>query len=128
MNKLKPGDMVQVHTKSNQIVSPYDTSFEEKKTLQVIGSDQYGYYLHIPGYIILNNSYTLEPKEAKEYSIDSKFIGELVLYIREGFIAKVINKMDGCVCKKCKEFYHQSQPNQPDGSMICWLCRNYPYR
>jgi len=35
---------------------------------------------------------------------------------------KKINK-DGCRCKKCKEYYEFAQPNQDDGTLICYVCR-----
>lgn len=31
---------------------------------------------------------------------------------------------DGCVCKKCKEFFEYAESNQPDGSLICWACKH----
>jgi hypothetical protein len=33
-------------------------------------------------------------------------------------------KSDGCTCKKCKEFFEYAEPNQEDGSLICWACRH----
>lgn len=30
---------------------------------------------------------------------------------------------DGCECKKCKEFYQYAEPNQDDGTLICYGCR-----
>lgn len=30
---------------------------------------------------------------------------------------------DGCDCKKCKEFYPYAEPNQDDGTLICYKCR-----
>ena len=35
---------------------------------------------------------------------------------------KISNK-DGCTCKKCKEFYQYAEPNQDDGTLICYGCR-----
>jgi hypothetical protein len=35
---------------------------------------------------------------------------------------------DGMVCMKCRTFYEFAEPNQDDGSMICYSCRNNPYR
>lgn len=35
---------------------------------------------------------------------------------------------DGMVCMKCKAFYEFAEPNQEDGSLICYSCRNNPYR
>lgn len=34
-------------------------------------------------------------------------------------------KEDGCNCAKCGEWYHMAAPNQPNGTMICWVCRNH---
>lgn len=31
---------------------------------------------------------------------------------------------DGMICNKCKSFYDFAEPNQEDGSMICYSCRN----
>jgi hypothetical protein len=37
-----------------------------------------------------------------------------------------IKKKDkaGCSCKKCKEFADMAEPNQDDGTFICWSCRH----
>lgn len=35
---------------------------------------------------------------------------------------------DGMICQKCKSFYDYAEPNQEDGSMICYTCRHNPYR
>ncbi len=39
-------------------------------------------------------------------------------------LAKPVNK-DGCICTKCGEMYPYAEPNQPDGTMICYSCRKY---
>ncbi len=31
---------------------------------------------------------------------------------------------DGCDCVRCKEFYPFAEPNQEDGTLICFACRN----
>jgi hypothetical protein len=31
---------------------------------------------------------------------------------------------DGCDCKKCREFYPYAEPNQEDGTLICFACRH----
>lgn len=30
---------------------------------------------------------------------------------------------DGCRCKKCQDWYPMAEPNQSDGTLICWSCR-----
>jgi hypothetical protein len=32
-------------------------------------------------------------------------------------------KSDGCSCKKCKDYSKYAEPNQEDGSFICYRCR-----
>jgi len=32
-------------------------------------------------------------------------------------------KSDGCTCRKCKEYYQYAEPNQDDGTLICYGCR-----
>ena len=32
---------------------------------------------------------------------------------------------DGCFCVKCKEFFPYAEPNQTNGTMKCWSCRNF---
>jgi len=35
---------------------------------------------------------------------------------------------DGLICQKCKDFFEFAEPNQEDGSLICYSCRKDPYR
>lgn len=126
MARLKPGDRVDCRVKSGIIVSPY-RDYEETVTLEIIGVDKHGYYLYVPQYYSLKASETLESYDAKKLNIDKKFVGEEIIYIRDNVICKV-ESLDGCKCAKCGEFYHMAQPNQDDGTLICWSCRANPYR
>jgi hypothetical protein len=31
---------------------------------------------------------------------------------------------NGCICKKCKELYPYSEPNESDGTFSCYGCRH----
>lgn len=35
---------------------------------------------------------------------------------------------DGMFCRKCQVFFQYAEPNQPDGTLLCYSCRNNPYR
>lgn len=37
---------------------------------------------------------------------------------------QIYNGLDGFPCKRCTNFYPQALPNQKDGTLICWSCRN----
>ena len=39
-------------------------------------------------------------------------------------VDEIEEKSEGCTCKKCKEFFEYAEPNQEDGTLICWACRH----
>lgn len=41
---------------------------------------------------------------------------------------KIKFEEDGCKCVNCKEFYPMAVPNQPDNTLICYSCRDNPWR
>jgi hypothetical protein len=46
--------------------------------------------------------------------------------IADDYTAPIIeakSNKDGCTCKKCKELYPFAEPNQDDGTLICYKCR-----
>ncbi len=38
-------------------------------------------------------------------------------------VAEIKSNKDGCTCKKCKEHYPYAEPNQKDGTLVCYACR-----
>jgi hypothetical protein len=125
MARLKSGDKVDVCIKGIDIINPY-RDFDEIKTFTVAGSDLYGYYLYIPNYIILKGGIKADKYKCKSLNIDLKFLDEIVYYITDNFIYKINAVLDGINCKKCNDFLGMAEPNQPDGSFVCWRCRKYP--
>jgi hypothetical protein len=53
---------------------------------------------------------TVTPQKSKCKNTAHRVIGE--------------NGIDGMVCSRCKDFYPYAEPNQPDGTLICYRCRN----
>jgi hypothetical protein len=47
----------------------------------------------------------------------------------ELYMINVKNKKfpDGYFCSKCKNWYQFAEPNQPDGTLICFGCRASPF-
>jgi hypothetical protein len=78
--------------------------------------------------LFLKGSYRLDHNQAKYFAINPKFIGELIYYLSEGLIYRVSQILDGCACSHCGEFIPFAAPNQPDGTLKCWSCRENPYR
>lgn len=127
MVRLKPGDRVDCKIYANEIVGPYKY-YDDIRTFEIIAVDLSGCYLFIPNYILLKNSKKIDTFELKSLNINSKFLGEQFAYISFSFILNIKSFLDGLHCKKCKEFIDMAEPNQPDGTIICWSCKNNPYR
>lgn len=128
MARLKIGDQVQCLIKDNNIISPYAVEYDKIQDFTIIASSDWGYYLYVPHYILITDSTPISARFCKDYDVDAKFIGEEVLYVSANLIYKIISYTDGCFCARCKDFYYQAAPNQPNGTLICWACRNNPYR
>ena|ERR1700676_5802334 len=47
----------------------------------------------------------------------------------ELYVLNVKNKKlpDGCFCQGCQNWYQFAEPNQEDGTLICYSCRENPY-
>lgn len=43
---------------------------------------------------------------------------------KESVKVKPKDGRDGCDCVKCKTFFEFAEPNQEDGTLICWACRH----
>ena len=47
----------------------------------------------------------------------------------ELYVLNVKNRKlpDGMYCRKCRTWYQFAEPNQTDGTLLCYGCRNNPY-
>lgn len=78
------------------------------------GGGNVAYIPYVPG----NFTFTIGP---------GGWIGGTITVPQEATPAKEEKKKDnrdGCDCKKCKEFYPYAEPNQEDGTLICYACRH----
>ncbi len=126
MVKLKPGDKITCRVKDSSIVSGY-AEFDEEKTFEIIATDEYGYFVYVPEYFYIKNATRITKYNIKALDVSKRFIECFCIYVHESSISKVHSVLDGTSCAKCHEFFHQAEPNQEDGSMICWACRKYPH-
>lgn len=37
---------------------------------------------------------------------------------------QILNGLDGFPCRKCTNFFPYAVPNRPDGTLLCWSCRD----
>lgn len=127
MPKLKVGDTISCRVKSALIVSPYK-AYDEIKSFVIVATDDHGYYLFVPYYFILKDSFIIDRYKIKNLGIDQKYLDENAVYIQSNMVASVEARNEGVTCKVCKEFFPYAVANQDDGSMMCFSCRANPYR
>lgn len=127
MANLKPGDRVDCRLKNAIIVSPYK-EYDEVLTFEIVATDKYGYYLYVPSYYFVKGTFKADTYQCKNLVIEKRFLDTEIVYIQENLIDKVSAILDGLRCKKCQDFFVMATPNQEDGTLICWSCRNNPYR
>lgn len=126
MGKLKPGDRISCKIRSGHIVNAYDSDWDEKRTFEIVATDNRGYYIFVPHYLYLKGGLKVNEYNAKTHGIDKKFFGEIILYILENSVINVESRADGLTCANCEEFYPMAECEE--FVFICWVCKNYPYR
>jgi DNA-directed RNA polymerase subunit RPC12/RpoP len=47
--------------------------------------------------------------------------------IKSPFASSVVMKSSGCACNRCGEFYPWAEPNQENGTLVCWNCRSHRF-
>jgi formylmethanofuran dehydrogenase subunit E len=50
---------------------------------------------------------------------------ELDLPEQEDDYAVIVKRSNGLNCNKCGELFPYAEPNQKDGTLVCYSCRNY---
>lgn len=128
MVDLKPGDCISCRVNQYIIVSPYHHPYDDVVTFEIIALDNRGYYLYIPSHIMIKGSAVLDRVLCRQLSINKRFLGEQFIYILANLVDQVKYVMDGISCCKCQDFFYMAEPNQDDGTLLCWSCRANPYR
>jgi hypothetical protein len=104
-------------------------------TLTIVGrilleQDTWEYVAYVPEYEALGvkSAFKIKPDLAKRYGMHPKYIGEFGISLRKNNIVRISHRPDGMCCINCEEFYDKAEPNQEDGTLVCYSCRQNPYR
>lgn len=127
MDKLKPGDKIDVRVKSATIVSVYK-EYDEIRTFEIVSVGNHGYYLFVPAYLYINSCVIADASQCRRLDIDKRFCGERIVHIQENMVCKVSSVLDGMSCFACGDFFPMAASNQADGTLLCYSCRKNPYR
>jgi hypothetical protein len=124
MVSLKPGDRVIIKLKEDKLVNPYEEEYHSTRILEIVALDGSKYCLFVPHYMFIHDTFTVDKYKCREMKLPTKYLGEEFLIISDSQIYKVFSILKGMPCDICKDFYEYAIPNQIDGSLICWSCKN----
>lgn len=126
---MKPqiGDKVKCRIKDGTITKAYG-DYDETYMFDIIAETNYNFVIYVPEYLNLKHSSVIDEYKLKKFGLDKVFKGAQYCYIDAFHIEKVISKLDGMKCSRCKDFHNMAASNQEDGSFICYSCKKNPYR
>jgi formylmethanofuran dehydrogenase subunit E len=134
MDGCRAGDHVVCKLRDGNIAARHERS-EDRVTLTVAGriildENTWEYVAYIPEYEaqMVKSAFKIRPELAKRYGMHPKYVGEFGVTLRKNNIIRVSHRPDGLTCSNCDEFYDKAEANQEDGSLVCWSCRQNPYR
>lgn len=135
MNDYCVDDIVICKLKDGHIISRADKVYDEKISLKIIGVkvnewDVDEFVVYVPDYDLhrVKTSIRVSRYLCTSFSIDARFIGEHMTYIRTSHIVDTEWRADGMRCNRCQEYFQWAGPNMADGSFTCVACLENPWR
>ena len=123
------GDRILARRKGKQIISKNDDDFDELIRVTIIGKSDDHYLGHLAGPYDIKTAWLAGEDDLAIYGFDEKYLMHVVIFLNEDKIDGFqTDSDDGMNCSCCDEFNIYAGPNQPDGTMICWSCRQNPFR
>lgn len=131
--KFRIHDKVFCKVRGNTIVSAVSGNYEAQLYFQIIGSDVNSskYLIFIPVYYNIKGSLTIKEEHLDKFSVDSQYLDCKGITLMEDrmYTLKSIEKgSDGIFCANCQQFFYMAEPNQTDGTFVCFQCRTNPWR
>lgn len=130
--RIAINDTVFCKIKGNAILPATERSFDIQLSFEVIGFDSKAnkYLLAIPDYYSIKGCWTVQDEHIDKYNADLSHRDRRSIAITIDKIARlkaVHSPVDGLYCSCCKQFFPMAEPNQKDGTLICFSCRQNPY-
>ena len=125
---LIAGDTVYCKVRGYTIVPVSYEKWDAEIPLDIIGISPDGFYiLFVPPYYNIKHSWKIDSSHMEDCGIDKKYKGRHATAVPKEKIARVVlsrpTEKNGTVCIKCGRFSYMSEPNQDDGTFICYTCR-----
>lgn len=124
----KVADEVCVKVREGRIVASLTGDYEQIINVEIIAIHDNGYFVFVPSKYSLQGSIYVDKVNARKLDIAPRFLDSNINYVNDDQIVRLYHRREGCACTQCEEFYHLAEPNQADGTLVCWLCKQNPYR
>lgn len=128
-------DIVVCKVRDNNVIVRMEKNYDTKISFKIIGIkiskfEVAEYALYVPEYVLVqvNTRDRVTRKIASEYSVDPKFMDDYILRIRSSQIVTHEFVANGMFCVNCDDYFDKAGPNQEDGTMVCYSCRQNPWR
>lgn len=125
---FKIADEVIVKIRNSHIVDRYATNFDKLQTLEIVALFESGYFVYIPQDEFVKDSVKIELYNHKRFNVPTRYIDSYVCFINDDRIVRLYHRRIGMKCRHCNEFYQYAESNQANGTLLCWSCKQNPYR
>ena len=127
MSYFETNDIVICKMKDGWPVHKDSTDYETKLTFKILGKCWDDYVIYIPCYEVsaFERTITITNKICDDFTVDRKFLGEQMSYLRESNIYGIERKASGAKCKRCGDFWEWADKEQ---EFTCRSCVENPWR
>lgn len=125
------GDTIMCKIRGSSIIVASTEPHDAQLPFQILSLTDDRYLLAVPPYFFIKNSWNVKEEHLDKYRLDAKYLDTKVINVTPDKILGLFKRnelRDGMTCRKCHEYVGMAESNQPDGSFICWLCRQNIYR
>jgi len=104
------------------------TDVHKSFRLDVIAKTERGYIVYVPKHMHIPHAKKLSKSMKKRFGINEHYIDCHIVVVGLDSISDIIVRTDGTHCDRCSKFCPYAEANEPDGTLICYSCRENPYR
>lgn len=125
------GDKVFCKIRGNTIISADAGNFDTQLSFEIIGKDnRMKYLVLVPLYLNIKGSWNIKEEHIDKFQANPNFLDCKGITLSDDRISRAQTKSltDGMFCAKCNEFFQMAEPNQSDGTLVCYQCRINPWR
>lgn len=129
LSKAKLGEQYRIFVDEVGNISPYPGRYTMLATI-IATKKTYPSTEVILGWTA-NEEHPKDARSRAQTAPENEYVPNQALYSYGKSVKRTLpvaiqikNGLDGFPCKKCTNFFPYALPNQNDGTLICWSCRN----